>query len=395
MAKTLRGRNNAWMRTNRVVPAVLVTWVAVGGLSACAGDSGGGGASASSTLSSAEEAPAEPEPSASPSQSPTQEPTGAEQVVGTFDVVTDLAAPWSVVWVGETVLISERDTARILELQDDGTTREVGVIDGVETTKEAGLLGLAVDDRDRLYVYSTGAGENRVQRYALEGEPGSYALGEMTTILAGIPAAATHNGGRMAFGPDGMLYVTTGDAAEEGRSQDLNSLGGKILRMTPDGEVPGDNPFGSLVWTYGHRNVQGLAWTPDGALYASEFGQNTWDELNLIEPGNNYGWPDVEGMGGGEGFTDPLQVWDPDQASPSGMTYLDGELYIANLRGRVLISVPVSDPSTSTEVFRRDFGRLRDVLPSPDGGLWLLTNNTDGRGDPVAGDDRLVRVDLP
>lgn len=172
-------------------------------------------------------------------------------------------------------------------------------------------------------------------------------------------------------------------------------MSGKILRMTPDGDVPLDNPFpNSFVYSYGHRNSQGIAWTEDGTMYASEFGQDTWDELNRIEAGGNYGWPEVEGIVGEDGFIDPLQQWSPDDASPSGIAIHDGSIYIANLRGERLRTVPLADPATADEQFVDVYGRLRDVVVAPDGSLWILTNNTDGRGDPNRGDDRILRVPL-
>lgn len=294
-----------------------------------------------------------------------------------------------------TALVSERDSARILELADDGSSRTIGTVPGVAGTGEGGLLGLAVDDQGRLYAYSTGAGENRIQRFDVNGTPGSLALGDAVTILDGIPSASFHDGGRLAFGPDGMLYATAGDAGDAGQAQDLESLGGKILRMNVDGAVPGDNPFpGSLVYSYGHRNPQGLTWAQDGTMFATEFGQNTWDELNIITAGANYGWPEVEGIEDAEGFTDPVQQWTPEEASPSGMTHVDGTLFIANLRGAVLRAVPVADPTTSTDHYAGEFGRIRDVTVSPDGELWFLTNNTDGRGTPGPDDDRILEVGL-
>nr|WP_247827435.1 PQQ-dependent sugar dehydrogenase [Arthrobacter antioxidans] len=308
-------------------------------------------------------------------------------------VVSGLQAPWSVVFVDGVTLISERDSARILEVLDDGSTRVVGTVEGVAGAGEGGLLGLAVDDEQRLYVYSTAADGNRIQRFILTGTAGGRALGEAETLLDGIPSANVHDGGRLAFGPDGMLYATTGDAGRRDAAQDRGSLAGKILRMTPDGEVPDDNPFpGSLTYSYGHRNPQGLTWSDDGTLFATEFGQNTWDELNIITPGANYGWPAVEGVAGEDGFTDPVQQWDPGAASPSGMTYLEGTLYIANLRGQVLRTVPTADPGRSVDYFTRDYGRLRDVTTGPDGDLWILTSNTDGRGNPSDKDDRLLRL---
>jgi glucose/arabinose dehydrogenase len=190
-----------------------------------------------------------------------------------------------------------------------------------------------------------------------------------------------------------MLYAATGDAGTSSRSQNLSSLSGKILRMTAEGRVPADNPFsGSYVYSYGHRNVQGLAWASDGSMYASEFGQNTWDELNQIKAGGNYGWPDVEGKAGNSKYTDPLQQWATADASPSGIAISGGNIYIANLRGERLRKVPLAATSTATEFYVKEYGRLRDVVVAPDGRLYVLTNNTDGRGTPKAGDDRVLSV---
>jgi len=308
-----------------------------------------------------------------------------------------LQAPWSFVWVDDTaILISERDTNRIMERLVDGTLREVATIgDVADDGGEGGLLGLAVDPQRRLYICSTGANGNRIQRFDVVGDPGSLALGSATTILDGIPKAWNHNGGRLAFGPDGMLYAGTGDAANDANSQDLGSLGGKILRMTPDGGVPPDNPFpGSLVWSYGHRNVQGLAWGPDGTMYASEFGQDTWDELNVIVAGCNYGWPIVEGFSGDARFCDPVQTWATSDASPSGIAVVRGSIFIANLRGEVLRMVPTTDLAVHEDFYVGVYGRLRAVELGPDGQLWFLTNETDGRGSPVPGEDRLLAVPL-
>ena len=316
-------------------------------------------------------------------------PTGTPQTVA-----TRLEAPWSVVFRNGTPLVSERDSGRILELSPDGTTRTVGDIPGVAGVGEGGLMGLAVDSQGRLYAYSTGTDGNRLQRFDVTGAPGSLALGQPETLLDGIASASYHDGGRIAFGPDGMLYVTIGDAGRRNSSQDLDSLNGKILRMTPDGDVPGDNPFpDSLVYSYGHRNPQGLAWAEDGTMFATEFGQNTWDELNIITAGANYGWPTVEGIATTGDFTDPVQQWEPSEASPSGMTHIDGTLFIAHLRGQVLRAVPVANPSTSTTYHSREFGRIRDVTEAPDGKLWFVTNNTDGRGTPGPDDDRILSVE--
>ncbi|MFM9274699.1 PQQ-dependent sugar dehydrogenase [Pseudarthrobacter sp. NKDBFgelt] len=337
-----------------------------------------------------------PVPSPSPSSAETSATAGNSTPTGTPQAVaTGLEAPWSVVFRNGTPLVSERDSGRILELSPDGTTRAIGDIPGVAAVGEGGLLGLAVDSQGRLYVYSTGTDGNRLQRFDVTGEPGSLALGQAEMLLDGIGSASYHDGGRIAFGPDGMLYVAIGDAGRRDSSQDLEALNGKILRMTPDGGVPADNPFpDSLVYSYGHRNPQGLAWAEDGTMFATEFGQNTWDELNIITAGANYGWPTVEGIATTGDFTDPVQQWEPTEASPSGMTHIDGTLFIANLRGQVLRAVPVADPSTSTTYYDGEFGRIRDVTEAPDGKLWFVTNNTDGRGRPGPDDDRILSVEL-
>ncbi|MHA7181595.1 PQQ-dependent sugar dehydrogenase [Arthrobacter sp. MDB2-24] len=321
---------------------------------------------------------------------------GVNAAAGARDVTTGLNLPWSMAFLHDSLLISERDTARIFELDDAGNRREVGTVEGVKHGGEGGLLGLAVDDQDRLYAYSTGTDGNRIQRLTLDGAPGSLALEDAETLVDELPSNNIHNGGRIAFGPDGMLYAGVGDAGEPDRAQDLDSPGGKILRMTPDGEVPADNPYpGSLVFSYGHRNVQGLAWAADGTMFASEFGQNTWDELNVIEAGGNYGWPVVEGIAEEEGFVDPVQQWSPSEASPSGIAVVDDTVFIANLRGARLRAVPVGDPTTSTDYLVGEYGRLRALIESPDGRLWVLTNNTNGRSEPRPGDDRIVSIDIP
>jgi glucose/arabinose dehydrogenase len=198
----------------------------------------------------------------------------------------------------------------------------------------------------------------------------------------------------VAFGPDGKLYASVGDTTHRELAQDKASLAGKILRMEPNGQVPQDNPFpGSRVWSMGHRNVQGMAWAADGTMFAVEFGENTWDELNIVAPGGNYGWPVHEGRADDAAYRNPVQQWPTSDASPSGMAIRGDTIYIACLRGERLLAVPVAAPSTSRSYFVGTYGRLRDVALAPDGSLWVLTNNTDGRGDPRPGDDRILRID--
>lgn len=320
-----------------------------------------------------------------PGEDGSPRPAGEPEVI-----VSGLTTPWSVAFVGETALISQRDTGEILELSDEGT-RVIGEVPDLAARGEGGLLGLA-HAQDFLYTYVTTPGGNRVVRFALEGMPGSFALGAVETIVDGIPSANIHNGGRLAFGPDGMLYVTAGDAADPEAAQDPEVLGGKILRVAPDGTIPADNPLpGSPVWSLGHRNPQGIGWDAAGTMFASEFGQDTWDELNIIEPGANYGWPEVEGVGDDDRFTDPVQQWAPADASPSGLAVVGDTVFIANLRGQRLRVVPASAPDTSSEFYVGEFGRLRDAVVTPDGDLWMVTSNTD-RG--AGSDDSILRVPL-
>lgn len=327
-------------------------------------------------------------PPASPTSVSSPAPGSALRLGEATRVVGGLTTPWSIAFVDGAVLVSQRDTGEILEVVD-GETRVVGEIPGVAPRGEGGLLGIAARD-GLLYVYATTASDNRVLRLPLQGTPGALRLGAAQTVIDGIPSANIHNGGRIAFGPDDMLYVTAGDASEPDAAQELDSLGGKILRLAPDGTVPADNPFeGSPVWSLGHRNPQGIGWDAAGTMYASEFGQNTWDELNVIEAGANYGWPEVEGIGGRDGFVDPVQQWAPAEASPSGLAVVDGAVVIANLRGQRVRVVPTGDLVSSVDSFVGQFGRLRDVALAPDGTLWVLTSNTDrGGGDS----DAVLRV---
>nr|WP_274635631.1 PQQ-dependent sugar dehydrogenase [Microbacterium bovistercoris] len=309
----------------------------------------------------------------------------------------DLDAPWSVVPLADGgALISQRDDGRILELTAAGRTREVGTVPGVVASGEGGLNGIALwtGDGTWLYAYHAAAHDNRVVRMPLLGDAGSYRLGAPEAVLSGIRKASFHNGGRLAFGPDGDLYVTTGDAGESNDAQDTGSRNGKILRITPTGDPAPGNPFGNDVYSYGHRNVQGIAWTADGTMWASEFGQNTWDELNVIVPGGNYGWPVVEGIAHDDRFRDPIAQWPTSQASPSGLAARGDTLYLACLRGERLWQVRTSGDTMIGEpvALLSGHGRLRDVVVAPDQSLWVLTNNTDGRGSPRAGDDHLLRV---
>lgn len=317
--------------------------------------------------------------------------------VGTPSVLArNLEVPWAIAFLpGGDALVTERDSARLLRVTPQGRVSTVGTVPGVEPSGEGGLLGVAVSPsfgRDRLvYLYFSTGTDNRIARfrYAADG------IGPLEAVVTGIPRAAIHNGGRLAFGPDGMLWATTGEHAEPGISQDRDSLGGKILRMTPDGRPAPGNPFGTLVWTYGHRNVQGIAWDADGRMYATELGQNRFDEINRIQKGRNYGWPVVEGAGHDGRYTDPLLTWPTEAASPSGAAIAAGSLWIAALRGQRLWQVPLDDAGAVGKPvahFTGEFGRLRAVVRAPDGSLWVTTSNRDGRADPGPDDDKILVI---
>ncbi|MBE1534647.1 PQQ-dependent sugar dehydrogenase [Actinomadura algeriensis] len=313
-------------------------------------------------------------------------------------IATGLEVPWAIAFLpGGDALVTERQSGRLLRVAPSGDTSTVATIPGVDPLGEGGLLGVAVspafaDDR-LVYLYFTAADDNRVVRTTYDGR-----LGDLQPIVTGVPKGSNHNGGRLKFGPDGMLYVTTGEVGDPSLSQDRDSLGGKILRVTPEGEPAPGNPFGNRVWSYGHRNVQGIAWDDEKRLYATEFGQNEFDEINLIEKGGNYGWPEVEGEGSADDeYIDPLVTWTTDEASPSGLAYADGSLWAAALGGERLWQVPLTDGDTGAPKARLqdEYGRLRAIVRAPDGTLWVTTSNRDGRGDPADSDDRILTVPIP
>ena len=337
---------------------------------------------------------------ASPSSSPTRDgsgSTGSPRVIGT--VATGLEAPWGVAFLpDDTALVTERDSGRILHVTGSGRggkVRAVGRVDETRAQGESGLLGIAVSpsyDQDRaVFAYVSTDSDNRIVQMTFDGNR----VGTPKPILTGIPHGFIHDGGRLAFGPDGYLYASTGETGEGPLAQKPDSLGGKILRITKTGKpAPGNPDPKSPVFTIGHRNVQGLAFDDQDNLWASEFGASTWDELNLIEKGNNYGWPEVEGKGDQNRFRNPQIVWNTDDASPSGLAFLDGHLYLGALAGTRLWRVDVNGRKAShpTDFFVGRYGRLRTVVAAPDGNLWLTTSNRDGRGNPGPKDDQILLV---
>jgi glucose/arabinose dehydrogenase len=309
-------------------------------------------------------------------------------------VASGLAVPWGLAFLPDgSALAAERNSARIVRIQPGAAPEAVATVPGVVASGESGLLGLAVSPTyaqdNYVYAYFTAANDNRIVRFRL----GSTLT--LEPILTGLAKATIHDGGRIKFGPDGMLYAGVGDASNTASSQNQQSLNGKILRMRPDGSVPPDNPFaGSLVYSLGHRNVQGLAWDAQGRLFATEFGQNTWDEVNQIVAGANYGWPTVEGTSTDTRFRNPIVQWSTAEASPSGAAIAGDTLYAAALRGTRLWLVPLNGnggAGTPTAELQGTYGRLRTVELAPDGTLWVATSNRDGRGTPATADDRVFR----
>jgi len=317
-------------------------------------------------------------------------------------LATGLDVPWGVAFLADgSALVAERRTGQVVRVSPNGgTPSPVGTVPGVADQGEGGLLGLAVlpvkaaEADVTVFAYLTSTeGDNRVVRMPFDGSK----LGAVTPILTGIASAGNHNGGLVKVGPDGKLWIGTGERGQPPRAQDRSDLGGKILRINLDGSIPDDNPFpDSPVYSLGHRNVQGLAFDSADRPWAVEFGQNTWDELNLIVPGGNYGWPEVEGKEAKDGFIEPLVQWATDDASPSGMAIVDDVAYIGGLKGERLWQVPLIGTTTGTPkaYLEGRFGRIRNVAAAPDGTLWITTSNRDNRGNPISDDDRVIRLSL-
>ena len=331
--------------------------------------------------------------------------------------VEDLEIPWSLVFLSrERALVTERP-GRILLIENGELRQEpYKVIEEVQHVGEGGLMGLVrhPDYPEKPYLYAmytyreNDSLYNCVARYEDTGDTLSFE----SMIVEHIPGHRVHNGGRIAFGPDGMLYITTGDIWEADIAQDKNNLGGKILRLTPEGDIPGDNPFqDSPVFSLGHRNPQGLAWHPEtGSLFSSEhgpsgeFGLRGKDIINVIVKGENYGWPRVLGAADVEPYIDPIIMW-IEATPPSGMTFWNNKLYVATLRSEALVRIAMEHENGAYSItgidrlfadsqFSGSLGRLREAVVGPDGALYVLTSNRDGRGSPLPGDDKIYRMIL-
>ncbi|MFC6730954.1 sorbosone dehydrogenase family protein [Haladaptatus sp. DYSN1] len=319
-----------------------------------------------------------------------------EVVVETF--ATGLEVPWGAAFRDGDLYLTERP-GRIVRVRDGEREVVRDMTDSTAASGEAGLLGLVFhpDDPDVAYTYQTHTPNTRMLNRILRHDVGNdWAFEE---IVSGIPGATTHDGGRLAVGPEGALYATAGDARERDGAQDTETLNGKVLRLTLDGEPHPDNHFDNAVFTYGHRNPQGLAFRDDGVLFSSEHGPDRADEINVLEAGNNYGWPDVMGDSGGE-YTDPLVSYTPTIAPGSAAFYdgpisqWQGDLFVPMLKGSYLRRIRF-DNRTVTEqeqLLVDEFGRLRTAFSGPGGHLYVTTSNRDGRGLAKDGDDRVIRL---
>ncbi|HEY8599076.1 MAG TPA: PQQ-dependent sugar dehydrogenase [Thermomicrobiales bacterium] len=346
----------------------------------------------------------------------TASPTAAPAATTGFtveEVATGLDTPWELAFAPNgRIFVTERPGR--LRVIEDGVLRAEPVASVPEVTEqgEGGLLGLVLDPgyatNGTLYLYHTyrAAGlRNRVISYRVQDMASARGLTDPRVVIDNIPAGGTHNGGRIAFGPDGKLYITVGDAGNSASAQDRASLAGKILRLNSDGSVPGDNPFpGSPVYSYGHRNPQGLAWQPGtNQLYATEHGSSAYDEVNSIVAGGNYGWPTITGTQTREGMLTPItesgggNTWAPSGATfvqGSGFAAWRGSLLFAGLRSTTLWRLDLSNAGSPRlePILEDTYGRLRAIHEGTDGALYVLTSSRDGRGSPAGSDDRLLRL---
>ncbi|MGC9667505.1 PQQ-dependent sugar dehydrogenase [Planosporangium sp. 12N6] len=358
---------------------------------------------------------------------PADKSAHGDDLVSVTTLVRNLDVPWGLTFLPDGgALVTERQNLRILKIgpgrgpAGNLTVTTVATIAEAYSNNEGGLLGIAASPNfardDTVFIFYTTRDDNRIARLRLGGRP--------VPILTGIPHAGVHNGGRLAFGPDGYLYASTGDASRAGNAQDIGDLGGKILRMTTDGRPAPGNPFrGSLVWSYGHRNVEGMAWDNKGHMYAAEIGEAVWDELNVIMPGRNYGWPKVQGIGGDPHYVDPIVAWRPEVGVSDGVAILGNVAVVSCLRGQRIYIVRLNDMVTTglgsrrvegsgvdttsvrwrpgsgvasrpIEALTGRYGRLRAAVTAPDGSIWITTSNRDGRNQPVTEDDRIIRLTL-
>lgn len=313
-------------------------------------------------------------------------------------ISNSLTVPWEIAFLPNGEMLT---TERIGNLKHFAHIENKFSINGVKSGGEGGLLGLAIHpnftNNNFIYLYFTTNNQtNKVVRYRLANNQ----LTEDKIIIDNIPGASNHNGGRIAFGPDQLLYITTGDAQETSLAQNTSSLAGKILRLRDDGSLPNDNPFGNAVYSYGHRNPQGLAWDSQRRLWSTEHGRSGlstgFDELNLIEKGANYGWPVIQGEETKEGMRPPVLHSGPNTTwAPAGMVIVGDKIYFVGLRGQAIYETKINGNSVNpvNALFFEQFGRLR-AITFYDGYLYFSTSNRDGRGRPATEDDRILKFKL-
>jgi Raf kinase inhibitor-like YbhB/YbcL family protein len=325
------------------------------------------------------------------------DPGGVPEPGQVTDIIRGVDVPWGMGFLPDgSALVTERNSFNVFRLTESGQRTNVGkVTEAVGTNGEGGLMGLEISPNfatdNYVYIMHTAGNGNRIVRAKFENNQ----IGPREILLQGIPKSRFHNGGRLRFGPDGKLWATTGDAQNGDNAQNLNNNAGKILRINPDGSIPADNPFaGKAIWSYGHRNVQGLDFDSRNRPWASEFGQSSQDEINLIVKGGNYGWPDCEGNGGSCGNAlRPKWVKSTGQASPSGLTIINDHVFVATTVGQRVYRLKINGDSLGGEraYFQGQFGRLRTVEVDHQGDIWL-TSTLDKDG--TANNDRIVHVDI-
>jgi glucose/arabinose dehydrogenase len=331
--------------------------------------------------------------------------SGGDQVGAVTQIATDNDVPWGLAFLpnGDGIY-SRRDAQDLIRITPSGQKTTLGKVPNVSGTNgEGGLLGIELSPTFTsdhfVYIYHTSSSDNRVVRMTLNGNT----LSDYKVLLTGIPRNKFHNGGRLRFGPDGKLYASTGDGQNGDNAQNKQSLGGKVLRLNPDGSAPADNPFVSeggnarYVWSYGHRNVQGLAFDSKNRLWEAELGNSNMDEVNLIQKGGNYGWPKCEGTAGScSGFIAPKKTFPVGAASPSGLAIVNDVLFLAALRGERLYRMTMNGDSigSTTSYFQGTYGRLRTPEPAPDGSLWVTTSNGDKDSTPGNSSTKILKVAL-
>lgn len=311
-------------------------------------------------------------------------------------IAKTLDTPWALAFLEKNSMLVTLRSGHVIKVETNGTITPITTLSEVKEIGEGGLLGIALhpDFSINHYVYlyytfsETGNNtQNRVVRYIFE----NNTLKEDKTIVDNIPGAIFHNGGRIKFGPDNNLYIATGDARDPSLAQSKTSTAGKILRVTDDGKPVSDNSFSNQIFSYGHRNPQGLAWDTEQNLWASEHGNSAHDEVNTIEKGKNYGWPIIEGTQAKPGLQSPVIESGSDTWAPSGAAIVNGKLYFAGLRGEALYEMDLSTKNLK-EYFKSELGRIREVVLGPDTMLYITTSNTDGRGNPQEDDDKIIKI---